>query len=114
MSFELVANNYGKSRVRLVRVTRNTPQHEITDITVDIQFEGDFDAVHTQGDNSAVLPTDTMKNTVYALAAREAVGEIENFGMRLVSHFLTGNLQVSRVTVRIAEHLWSHIPADGA
>ena len=114
MSFDLVANNYGKSGIRLLRVSRSGQEHEIKDITVDIQFEGDFGAVHTEGDNSAVLPTDTMKNTVYALAAQQAVGEIENFGMRLVSHFLTGNPQLSRVTVRVAEHLWSHIPANGA
>ena len=54
-----------------------------------------------------------MKNTVYALAAREPVGEIENFGRRLVSHFLNSNPQVSRVTVRIREHLWSRVSADG-
>ena len=113
MSFDLVANNYGKSGIRLLRVSRSGQQHEIKDITLDIQFEGDFAAVHTQGDNSAVLPTDTMKNTVYALAAREPVGEIENFGKRLVSHFLNNNPQVSRVSVHIGEHLWSRIPTDG-
>src|SRR5215813_2222127 len=112
MSFELVANNYGKSRVRLMRVTRAGPQHEIKDISVDIQFEGDFDAVHTQGDNSKVLPTDTMKNTVYALAAQQPVGEIEHFGTRLVSHFLANNAQVSAVRVSIAEHLWTRIGAE--
>jgi len=113
MSFELVANNYGKSGIRLLRVNKSGQQHEIKDLTVDIQFEGDFDAVHTKGNNSAVLPTDTMKNTVYALAAREPVGEIENFGVRLVSHFLNNNPQVSRVKVHIGEHLWSRIPANG-
>lgn len=112
MSFELVANNYGKSRVRLVGVTRTGPQHNIKDISVDIQFEGDFDAVHTRGDNSKVLPTDTMKNTVYALAAQHPVGEIEHFGTRLVSHFLGNNPQVSAVRVNISEHLWSRIPAE--
>lgn len=112
MSFELVANNYGKSRVRLVRVTRIGPQHDIKDISVDIQFEGDFDAVHTRGDNSNVLPTDTMKNTVYALAAQHPVGEIEHFGTRLVSHFLGNNAQVTAVKVNISEHLWSRIPAE--
>ena len=49
MSFELVGNNYGKSGIRLLRVIRPGQQHEIKDITVDIQFEGDFDAVHAQG-----------------------------------------------------------------
>lgn len=112
MGFELIANHYGKSRVRLVRVTRTGPQHDIKDISVDIQFEGDFDAVHTRGDNSKVLPTDTMKNTVYALAAQHPVGEIEHFGIRLVSHFLRDNPQVTAVRVNISEHLWSRIPAE--
>src|SRR5262249_23730882 len=102
-----------KSGIRLLRLSRSGQRHEIKDLTVDIQFEGDFRAVHTQGDNSAVLPTDTMKNTVYALAAQKPVGEIEEFGMRLVSHFLAGNPQILRVTVRIREHLWSRIPVDG-
>jgi urate oxidase len=112
MSFELVANNYGKSRVRLLRVTRTGLQHDIKDISVDIQFEGDYDAVHTKGDNSKVLPTDTMKNTVYALAAQHPVGEIEDFGTRLVSHFLGNNTQVAGVKLNISEHLWSRISSD--
>src|SRR5690348_10109565 len=112
MSFELIANNYGKSRVRLLRINRAGPQHEIKDICVDIQFEGDFDAVHTKGDNSKVLPTDTMKNTVYALAAQQPVGEIEHFGTRLASHFLSHNPQVTAVGVNLSEHQWSRIGDD--
>ena len=48
--------------------------------TVAIRFEGDYDESYTEGDNSDVLPTDTMKNTVYALAARQPVVEPEAFG----------------------------------
>jgi len=112
MSVELVSNNYGKSGVRLVRVTRSGQQHELKDICVDMQFEGDFDAVHTVGDNSKVLPTDTMKNTVYALAGQWPIREIEDFAQRLVAHFLNNNPQVSRVRVHISERLWSRISAN--
>ena len=63
---------YGKSRIRLVQVTRHGDRHDLRDLTVAIRFEGDYDASYTDGDNSDVLPTDTMKNTVYALAARDA------------------------------------------
>ena len=113
MSFELVADSYGKSAIRLVRVTRSGQQHDVKDISVDIQFEGDFDAVHTKGDNSKVLPTDTMKNTVYVLAAQHAIEEIEDLGVRLVAHFLANNEQVTAVKVRISEHRWSRISAEG-
>jgi urate oxidase len=113
MSAKLAANNYGKSRVRLVRVTRDRDQHNLKDICVGIQFEGEFETVHTGGDNTSVLPTDTMKNTVYALAGQEPVGEIEAFGKRLTAHFLKDNPQVSRVTVEISENLWARIPVEG-
>ena len=84
MSVELVHDNYGKSRVRLMKVARGDAWHDLQNITVKIAFEGDFDRVHTQGDNRKVLPTDTMKNTVYALAAETPeIEEIEKLGLRL-------------------------------
>ncbi len=68
MTVKLIQNNYGKARVRLMKVARQGEQHEIQNLTVKIAFEGDFDDVHITGDNSRVLPTDTMKNTVYTLS----------------------------------------------
>ena len=62
MNVILGHNNYGKSRVRLLRVTRREQQHEVKDLTFSIQFEGDFEAAHIAGDNRKILPTDTMKN----------------------------------------------------
>ena len=85
--------------MRLVRVTRNGAQHELKDISVDIKFQGDFDPVYTEGDNSKVLPTDTMKNTVYALAKRDGLASIESFGQMLARHFLANNFQVKRVRI---------------
>ena len=110
----LAGNNYGKSRVRMVRVSRHGDRHELQELTVNISFEGDFEAAHTEGDNSAVLPTDTMKNTVYALAAESRVSEeIETFGQRLAKHFLKDNDALQRVTVEIAESQWNRIDVAG-
>lgn len=75
-----------------------------------IRFEGEYDASYTDGDNSAVLPTDTMKNTVYALAAREPVREPEAFGLALAQHFLERNPRLKRVRVDLTEHQWARIP----
>ena len=113
MTVELIANSYGKSSVRLVRVVRNAPQHELKDVAVDIQFKGDFDTVYTRGDNSKVLPTDTIKNTVYALAGKQPVGEIEAFGQRLADHFFAGNPQISEIHIAVGERLWTRIPISG-
>jgi urate oxidase len=79
MAVVLADNNYGKQAVRLVTVRRRADRHELQDVTVGIRFEGDFTAAYADGDNSGVLPTDTMKNTVYALAAEtEQIEEIED------------------------------------
>ena len=110
MPVKIIHNNYGKSRVRLMKVARRGELHELQNLTVKIAFEGEFTDVHTTGDNSGVLPTDTMKNTVYALAyeTRE-IEEIESFGRRLADYFLTNNAPVSRVVIEIAEHGWTRI-----
>ena len=105
----LVQSSYGKSRVRLVHVRRGPDRHDLRDLTVAVRFEGDYDESYTDGDNSAVLPTDTMKNTVYALAAQEAVGDPESFGIRLTKHFLARNERLTRVRIDWTEHLWNRL-----
>ena len=105
----LVQSSYGKSRVRLVHVRRGPDRHDLRDLTVAVRFEGDYDESYTDGDNSAVLPTDTMKNTVYALAAQEAVGDPESFGIRLTKHFLARNERLTRVRIDCTEHLWNRL-----
>jgi urate oxidase len=107
----LHATAYGKSRVRLVQLTRRNDRHEICDLTLAIRFQGDYDECYTAGDNSGVLPTDTMKNTVYALAATERVCEAESFGLRLVRHFLDRNPRLASVRIDLTEHAWGRIPS---
>ena len=115
MPVRIVQNNYGKSRVRLLKVDRRDPRHEIQNLTLNIALEGDFDAIHTDGDNSLCLPTDTMKNTVYALAGQtEEIEPVEAFGRRLAAHLLDNNRQVSRAVIDIAEHGWKRMKFDRA
>lgn len=106
----LVHSSYGKSRVRLVQVIRGGDRHDLRDLTVAIKFRGEYDESYVVGDNSAVLPTDTMKNTVYALAARERIRNPETFGLALARHFLERNPRLLRVRIDLAEHLWGRIP----
>jgi urate oxidase len=106
-------NNYGKSEVRLVKVKRDTDRHELRDLTVDVALEGDFEAVHLKGDNTGLLATDTMRNTVYALAKDHLTGSIEEFGLKLVNHFLEAGPTVERARVRITEHPWNRIEVNG-
>lgn len=108
MTYELGDNRYGKSRIRLVTVRRDEGSHELRDLTVDVALEGDFGAAHVAGDNKNVVATDTMKNTVYAMAAGGLVGPPEAFALTVARHF--GEYpQVERAIVTIREHGWSRI-----
>src|SRR2546428_8870628 len=107
MPIVLASNNYGKSRVRLVKVTRHSDRHDLKELTVHISLEGDFDSAHTAGDNSKILPTDTMKNTVYALAKDHPVDQIEEFALHLGEHFLKTDSHATKAQIEIHEHLWT-------
>ena len=104
----LAETAYGKCGVRLVQVVRPGDRHALKDLTVAVRFEGEYDASYA-GDNSDVLPTDTMKNTVYALAARRRIEEPEPFALTLAEHFLDRNPHLRRVTIDITEHLWARV-----
>jgi urate oxidase len=109
MTIRIGANNYGKQRVRLLRVYRSGDQNHVKELTLGIRFEGDFEMAHTVGDNSKILPTDTMKNTVYALAGKHPVASAEDFSLLLIEHFLKSNRQTTRVIVEAKEDLWARI-----
>jgi urate oxidase len=106
-------NSYGKSGIRLVKVTRRPDRHDLKDLTVEVRLEGAFEKAHVDGDNAAVLPTDTMKNTVYALASERPLDEIESFGVLLARHFVETHAPVSRAGIEIAEHLWERLEPSG-
>ena len=105
----LVETAYGKSSVRLVKVSRRGDRHDLRDMTIAIRFQGDYDSSYTEGDNSGVLPTDTMKNTVYAVAATQTVDEPEAFGLSLSRHFLDRNPRLAKVRIDVSEHPWGRI-----
>jgi urate oxidase len=109
----LVQSAYGKSRVRLVQVARHGDRHDLSDFSVAIRFEGEYAESYTAGDNTAVLPTDTMKNTVYALAARHGIQEPEAFGLTLATHFLEGNPRLMDVRVDVSVRTWDRVWSGG-
>lgn len=105
-------NRYGKCRIRLVKVRRAADPHDLVDLTLDVQLEGAFENVYTEGDNSSCLATDTMKNTVYAFARQDPMASPELFGLRLAKHF-AATPPVARARISLAEHRWERLTADG-
>jgi urate oxidase len=109
---ELASDRYGKAAIRLVRVVRDPAGHRVRDLTVAIALEGAFEAAHTDGDNSMVIATDTMKNTAYAFAKDHLDGSIETYGRALAEHFLA-EPQVESATVNVRSHQWNAIDVAG-
>lgn len=106
-------NQWGKAEVRLVRVDRATPRHEITDLNVSSQLRGGQEATHLEGDNSKCVATDTQKNTIYAFA-RDGVGAIEDFAIRLGRHFVEDFDWIEGGRWEIEQYTWNRIEtADG-
>src|SRR5271169_4811341 len=110
---KLVENSYGKSRVRLARVKRHPNHHDFREWTIEIALEGDFESCFVASDNSKILPTDTMKNTVYSLARTSSAECMEEFGKELVAFFLERNPQVSAARVALSEKSWQHLLTGG-
>ena len=110
---EITENRYGKSRVRLVKVTRHNGHHHLYEWTVEILLEGDFDSAHREGDNSKLLPTDTMKNTVYSVARNSKATSIESFACELSSFLIERNPQVTAAFIKVESALWKRLTIDG-
>ncbi|MDA0181795.1 urate oxidase [Solirubrobacter phytolaccae] len=100
-------NQYGKAETHLVRVVRDGDAHVVRDLLVSVALSGALEAVHLEGDNSAVLATDTQKNTVYAFAKEHGVGTPEAFATLLARHFVGGAITQARVEVR--EVAWERL-----
>jgi urate oxidase len=113
MAIVLGANQYGKAEVRVVRVVKDSPRHEIRDLCVSTTLRGDFAAAHGSGDQSAVLPTDSQKNTVFAYAAGQPPGEIEAFALALARHFVADIPTVTGARVAVEEYAWDRIAVAG-
>lgn len=109
----LGANRYGKSGVRLSRITRVGERHEFQEWTVQVLLHGDFEGSFTAADNSSLLPTDTLKNTVYSMARDSLSATIEEFAMELGDYLLRHNRQVSKTVIKIAERSWERLSVDG-
>ncbi len=106
-------NAYGKSGIRLVRVLRDAARHELRDWRVAVRFQGDYRSAYLEGDNTHVLPTDTMKNTVYAFAKTQPIDQPEVFASALCRHFLGGNPEARSVAVDIVESQWRRLEVSG-
>lgn len=110
---KLLTNRYGKARVRVMKILREGATHTIQEIDVAALLTGDFAACYTSADNSKVVATDTIKNTINVLAKEHLGAEIERFGVSLGRHFLERYEQVESASAEIAAKHWQRMETDG-
>src|SRR4051812_44636402 len=113
MSIKLTANHYGKSDVRLTKVVRRGAHHDLFEFSVDVQLIGDFAASYTAGDNSKIVATDSMKNTVYVVAKENDFTSAEQYALILAEHFSRTYRQVETAMVSVRQSSWSRIDTGG-
>jgi urate oxidase len=106
-------NRYGKSHVRVMKVVRHENHHAMKEWSVRLLLHGDFDSCFAKGDNSKILPTDTMKNTVYWMARESQSMTIEEYATELATYLVDNNPQVSKASVEVEEKSWLPVLIDG-
>jgi urate oxidase len=115
VSVSLGANKYGKAENRVVRIVRDSPRHEIIDLSVTSQLRGAALAdSYLEGDNALVVATDTQKNTVFAFAKEHGIPSPEEFLLTLSRHF-TGEFDwIEGGLWQAEQYEWERIVVDGA
>jgi urate oxidase len=114
MDISLTQARYGKAETRVVRVLRDGDRHEIKDLNVSVALGGDLADTYLTGDNAKVLPTDSQKNAVYAFAQEHGIGEIEDFALRLATHFVDTQAAICWARVAVEEYRWERVSVGGA
>ncbi|KAG0254935.1 hypothetical protein BG011_005424 [Mortierella polycephala] len=115
VSVFLDKQEYGKDRVRLLKVHRDTKVHRIDDLTIRCLLSGSsFTTSYTEASNKAVVATDSIKNTCYVLAkSSKVVDTLELFAAELANHFLNTYSWVENAHVTIVRHRWARMVIDG-
>ncbi|XP_075083735.1 uricase-2 isozyme 1-like isoform X1 [Nicotiana tabacum] len=106
---------HGKSRVRVARVWKSHDgKYHFAEWSVNISLLSDCLPAYVAGDNSDIVATDTMKNTVYA-KAKECSEQLsaEDFAIILAKHFTSFYQQVTAAIVDIVEKPWERISIKG-
>jgi urate oxidase len=105
---------YGKGRVRVMRVARDTPRHEVRELNMQVMLDGDFSASFISSDNSKVIATDTIKNIVNIVARDNPALDSEDFTAAIATYFLTRYDHVADVKITTYETKWARLTVDGA
>ncbi|AQZ10287.1 (ZYRO0G09482g) [Zygosaccharomyces parabailii] len=112
----LADSTYGKDNVKFLKVKKdpsNPKLQQVMEATVKVLLRGNFDVSYTEADNSPIVPTDTVKNTILILARQNDTWPTEKFAAKLALHFTGKYSHVSGVSIKIYQERWVKYDVDG-
>jgi urate oxidase len=110
----LESNRYGKFRVRVMKVLRHDDSHhDVCELEADVLLHGDLAGSYLSDDNSSVVPTDTVKNTVHLLAHDHLETCRTSFARMIAEHFLGKYPHLSGIEVELRERKWERMSIGG-
>jgi len=111
----LASARYGKDNVRVYKVHKDekTGVHTVTEMTVCCLLEGAIETSYTKADNSVVVATDSIKNTIYIKAKENPVNPPELYAAILGQHFLDKYAHISTANISVTVHRWTRMVLDG-
>jgi len=112
-SIRLGDNSYGKENVRILRVIKDSPRHEVHELKAQILLEGDFADAYVTGSNKKIVATETQKNTLYVLAKKYSVDPIEEWAINVCKDMMSRYNHISAVNMEIDEYPWERINVGG-
>ncbi|EZF34038.1 Uricase [Trichophyton interdigitale] len=115
MASRLAAARYGKENVRVYKVHRDEAAgtQTVVEMTVRCLLEGDIDVSYTKADNSVVVATDSIKNTIYILAKQNPVTPPELFASIVGDHFTQKYSHIRVAHVNVVAQRWSRMNIKG-
>uniref|UniRef100_A0A3Q2CAG1 Uricase n=1 Tax=Cyprinodon variegatus TaxID=28743 RepID=A0A3Q2CAG1_CYPVA len=99
--------------VKVMFIKRQGRHHYLIELNANVEITLKSRKDYLTGDNSDIIPTDTIKNTVHALAKIKGVNTIEQFSLDLCHHFLTSFNHVLRAKVYMEEAPWKRLNKNG-
>ncbi|KAL3677186.1 hypothetical protein R1sor_027134 [Riccia sorocarpa] len=107
-------HQHGKARVRVARVWREGNTHVMVEWSAAVSLRSKSLSSYSEGDNSAIVATDTIKNTIYVLAKRCAKSlSVEEFGVMLGEHFVSTYPEVTAAHISMIQRPWERVSVDG-
>ena len=104
--FRIAAASYGKDLVRLVTWTEVADGHDVRDVSLTVTAEGDFHASYLHGDNSRILPSDTLRRHALAQGELSQSAPVEHLIAAIAARLLDANPAFTAVRIEANSRTW--------